>query len=114
MDNNNDCAIFTDKEHVEKRKELYMGSTEIEENNEWSLNDDQTKFIKCNLKYCPALVGLFGELISNSYDNLFRDTNMTYIKIYYDSKTNENIVINDGINISLDIFKGHGAESLTE
>jgi len=109
-----EVVILNDTEHVNKRKEMWMGSFEVSEYEEFVLNTDNTKFVKQNVKYCPALVGLFNEVIGNVYDNIFRNNDMKNVRVTFDKDKKLTTVYNDGCNILLEKFNGKGSDKLKE
>ena len=53
-------------EHVLKRPDSYVGSTKMDTESSWVLDDG--KFVKKNLTYPPALLKIFDEILVNALD----------------------------------------------
>jgi DNA topoisomerase-2 len=93
--------------HILHRPDTYVGSTrekEIEDN--ISISDNDFHIIKKTIKYCPAILRIFIEPLSNSIDNVARSQKgkkpCTTIKVNVDIKTGMTSVWNDGESISVE------------
>lgn len=95
-------------EHILKRPETYVGSTNIEEKLMYVIDDVELKDIKVvkkTIKYNPAFIKLFDEIIVNSSDQAIRtkDTKnpVKTIKVSIDKQ--KITVENDGESIPIEI-----------
>ena len=98
-DNNRDFKVLSDREHCLCRPNMYIGSVNLSERDQWIFDVEQEKFKYGTVKVVPALLKCASELIDNSIDVAI-DTNFksaTKIKVNVDSKSIE--VIDDGIGI---------------
>jgi len=71
MSNERKIEILTDKEHVLKRPNVYIGSVKIITEKRYVIKDN--KFVETELSYVPGLVKIFEEILDNSVD-AFVDT----------------------------------------
>ncbi len=83
---------LTDREHILLRSGMYLGSSTLETNTQYIIEDK--KFIQKELEYVPGLVKIFNELIDNSLDEYVR-TNGTFAKNISIEISNEKFKITD-------------------
>jgi DNA topoisomerase-2 len=90
---------LSQREHVLLRKNMYCGDPNTQEINMYVVDDvnnlNDIKIIKKKVKYNPAFIKLFDEVISNASDASIRYGNVTYIKTSIDLEKNMIIVEND-------------------
>ena len=55
-------------EHVLKRPDSYVGSTSLVAEEYWLLNADASRFEKRIVRYSPALLKIFDEVLVNAID----------------------------------------------
>jgi DNA topoisomerase-2 len=94
--------------HILHRSDTYVGSTRLRELEDYiSLSQENFRIIKKNINYCPAILRIFIEPLSNAIDNVARSqktkTPCTTIKVKADLKTGETSVWNDGDFIPIEI-----------
>ena len=91
--------------HVLDRSDMYVGSKRLKETEEYiAIKDDSEtgsfKIIKKNIKWSPAILRIFIEVLSNAIDNVERSkktkTPCTSIKVVINKETSETSVWNDG------------------
>lgn len=87
---------LTPIEHILKRPGMYIGGTDIVEENMWIMNESYTKIVEKEIKYIPGLYKIFDEIIVNTYDQSVKDNTLTTIKVEMNEKNNEISVFNDG------------------
>lgn len=87
---------LTPIEHILKRPGMYIGGTDIVEENMWIMNETYTKIVEKEIKYIPGLYKIFDEIIVNTYDQSVKDNTLTTIKVEMNEKNNEISVFNDG------------------
>ena len=100
-------------EHVLLKPDSYIGSIELEDTEQYVLNDIDTSDIsieKKQFQFCPGFYKCFDELIVNAYDHWKRQQTLNkteanirqveHIKI--DINENEIIVMNDGDGIDIE------------
>lgn len=60
--------VLDEIEHVRKRTGMYAGSTEIQTSSEWVYDPATKRMTKRELRYIPALVKIFSEILDNAID----------------------------------------------
>jgi len=86
---------LTHIEHILKRPDSYVGPVEQGLEPYWILNGD--KFEKKNLKYSPALLKIFDEILVNAIDrNSMYPKNVTSISVSIDKDTGAVTIENNG------------------
>lgn len=86
---------LTHIEHILKRPDSYVGPVEQGLEPYWILNGD--KFEKKNLKYSPALLKIFDEILVNAIDrNSMYPKNVTTISVSIDKDTGAVTIENNG------------------
>jgi len=86
---------LTHIEHILKRPDSYVGPVELGSEPYWILNGE--KFEKKNLKYSPALLKIFDEILVNAIDrNSMYPKNVTQISVTIDKETGSVTIENNG------------------
>ena len=86
---------LTHIEHVLKRPDSYVGPVELGTEPYWILNGD--KFSKKNLKYSPALLKIFDEILVNAIDrNSLHSKNVNSISVAIDKESGSVTIENNG------------------
>ena len=86
---------LTHIEHVLKRPDSYVGPVEQGSEPYWILNGE--KFSKQNLKYSPALLKIFDEILVNAIDrNSLHPKHVTSIAVAIDKETGSVTIENNG------------------
>jgi len=86
---------LTHIEHVLKRPDSYVGPVEQGSEPYWILNGEQ--FSKQNLKYSPALLKIFDEILVNAIDrNSLHPKHVTSIAVAIDKETGSVTIENNG------------------
>jgi DNA topoisomerase-2 len=86
---------LTHIEHVLKRPDSYVGPVDLSTEPYWIL--DGKKFEKKNLKYSPALLKIFDEILVNAIDrNSLHPKNVTAISVSVDKETGAVTIENNG------------------
>jgi len=84
-------------EHVLKRPDSYVGSTAHVTEEYWLLNDDASRFEKRVVKYSPALLKIFDEVLVNAIDrNSLHPKDVTYIRVDVDPNSGQVTIENNG------------------
>lgn len=84
-------------EHVLKRPDSYVGSTSLVAEEYWLLNADASGFEKRIVRYSPALLKIFDEVLVNAIDrNSLFPKEVTSIKIDVDTSTGAITIENNG------------------
>ena len=84
-------------DHVLKRPDSYVGSTSLVAEEYWLLNADATGFEKRLIRYSPALLKIFDEVLVNAIDrNSLYPKDVTSIKIDVDASTGAITIENNG------------------
>ena len=63
---------LTDKEHILKKPDTYIGSIENSQHNLYVFDNNNNKIIEKDINYIPALYKLFDEGIVNCRDHVIR------------------------------------------
>ena len=98
---------LTQREHILKRPDTYVGSVEAETRKEWVMVEAAGRMEQRDLTVAPALYKIFDEILVNAADNKQRDPSMTTIKVDIDRETNTISVANDGKGIPVQIHSEH-------
>ena len=86
---------LTHIEHVLKRPDSYVGPVDLGTEPYWILNGQ--KFERKNLKYSPALLKIFDEILVNAIDrNSLHPKNVTQIAVTIDKETGAVTIENNG------------------
>src|SRR5210317_2206874 len=86
---------LTHIEHILKRPDSYVGPVELGSEPYWILNG--SSFTKKNLKYSPALLKIFDEILVNAIDrNSMYPKNVTQISVTIDKDTGSVTIENNG------------------
>ena len=86
---------LTHIEHVLKRPDSYVGPVDLSAEPYWILNGK--KFEKKNLKYSPALLKIFDEILVNAIDrNSLHPKSVTVISVSIDKETGAVTIENNG------------------
>ena len=105
-------------EHVLEKPDSYVGSTEIEETEQYILNDSDpsnVKIEKTNFSYCPAFYKCFDELLVNAFDHSKRQLSkiksgnslavkVSNIKVEINVEEGSISIYNDGDGIDIEIL----------
>lgn len=62
----------TDRQHILDTPDMYIGSVDTADIEDWSFTDDKTKFVHHSMKWIPALYKCFDEGIVNARDHYIR------------------------------------------
>jgi DNA topoisomerase-2 len=95
---------LTQREHILKRSETYVGSKNTEETEMFVVKDNNLNNIKIEkrkVKHNPAFIKLFDEILTNASDHAIRTGKVKIIKVVIE---NDKIMIeNDGDTIPIEI-----------
>ena len=108
-------------DHIFEKPDSYVGSIEIEETEQYVLDDsnsDDIKIVKSKFNYCPGFYKCFDELLVNAFDHTKRQLSkirsgdssaipVTNIKVEIDKETGVISVFNDGDGIDIEIIPEH-------
>lgn len=108
---------LTQREHIYKLPDTYIGSVEKNIEQMWVMNKDFTKMKKNNVTYVAGFYKIFDEIIVNAYDQYIRllqlskDTsNINFvknIKININKETGTISIYNDGDGIDIAMHPEH-------
>ena len=88
---------LTHIEHILKRPDSYVGPVDLNVEPYWVLNGDNSQFEKNNLKYSPALLKIFDEILVNAVDrNSMHPKQVTSISVAIDKVSGSVTVENNG------------------
>ncbi|MFV2016559.1 MAG: ATP-binding protein, partial [Candidatus Heimdallarchaeota archaeon] len=98
---------LSQRDHVLKRPETYMGSILPISADMWVLENPHDfksiKIVKKQITYTPAFIKTFDEIITNASDHYWKDKSVKYIKIKFDGEKFE--IENDGKGIPVEMHK---------
>lgn len=94
---------LTQLEHIIKRPDTYIGSTEKTDKQTWVFNSETNSMEFREISYVPGLFKIFDEILVNAADNKQNDANMKEIKVVIDREKGEISVQNDGKGIPVEI-----------
>jgi len=84
-------------EHILKRPDSYVGPVDLNVEPYWVLNSNKSQFEKKNLKYSPALLKIFDEILVNAIDrNSMHPKNVTSISVDIDKESGAVTIENNG------------------
>jgi DNA topoisomerase II len=98
------------EDHVLLRPDTYVGSTLVQEKSVWAVKNTEDlakiEITKQSLKYIPAFLKLFDEILTNASDHVQRNSGVKTIKVTVtpDFKIS---VWNDGAGIPIQMHKEH-------
>jgi DNA topoisomerase II len=90
-------------EHIIKRPDTYIGSTERTEKQTWVYNSGTESMEFREVSYVPGLYKIFDEILVNAADNKQNDKNMDEIKVTIDRDQGEISVWNNGRGIPIEV-----------
>jgi len=94
-------------EHILLRPDTYVGSTELQTDKIWVLDEAKQKMVFRDIKYVPAFYKIFDEILVNASDNYQRDETMSYIKVQINEEEGWISVENNGVTLPVEIHKVH-------
>ncbi|KAK5937055.1 DNA topoisomerase 2 [Knufia obscura] len=94
---------LTQLEHIIKRPDTYVGSTEKTEKQTWVFNTETNSMEFREISYVPGLFKIFDEILVNAADNKQNDASMNEIKVTIDRDLGEISVHNNGKGIPIEI-----------
>ena len=103
----NEVIQLTEIEHVLQRSGMYLGDTSLSNHSKYHING-AGKIVKGDIRYCPAVIKLFDEIISNSIDEALRTGYKYANKININIKGNTIKVADNGRGIPIVIDKQRG------
>jgi DNA topoisomerase-2 len=98
---------LTQREHILKRPDTYVGSVEAETRKEWVMVEAAGRMEQRDLTVAPALYKIFDEILVNAADNKQRDASMDAIKVEIDREGGRISVWNNGRGIPVEEHKEH-------
>ncbi len=102
---------LSQREHILKRMNLYLGSKNETENTVWIVNKNNNQLEKETISYSIALVNAIYESLQNTVDHCLKTKSIKgvnkcdTIKLNYNQETGEISVFNNGQGISTNLFK---------
>ena len=88
---------LTHIEHILKRPDSYVGPVDLNVEPYWVLNSNKSQFEKKNIKYSPALLKIFDEILVNAIDrNSMHPKNVTSISVDIDKESGAVTIENNG------------------
>lgn len=85
---------LSEVEHVLARPGMYLGSVNSTTQLSWIL--EQGRMIERDMKFTPALLKMFDEIVSNSVDEHLRSGNVSVIRVNLYPMTGEIVIKDDG------------------
>ncbi|KAJ5087058.1 DNA topoisomerase II [Penicillium alfredii] len=94
---------LTQLEHIIKRPDTYVGSTERTSQQMWVYNTESEGMECREVSFVPGLYKIFDEIVVNAADNKQNDKNMNEIRVTISRETGEMSVWNNGRGIPIEI-----------
>ncbi|EEP78152.1 DNA topoisomerase 2 [Uncinocarpus reesii 1704] len=94
---------LTQKEHIIRRPDTYIGSVERTQQQMWVFNSTTEQMEFREVSYVPGLYKIFDEILVNAADNKQRDSSMSEIRVTLDKEAGEISVWNNGRGIPVEI-----------
>ncbi len=60
--------VLSEVEHIRKRTGMYAGSTSFQDTEEWVFNEAEKKMERRTIRYIPAFIKIFSEILDNAID----------------------------------------------
>ena len=92
---------LTQLEHILKRPDSYIGSTENTTQHMWVFNSQTDAMEYREVSYVPGLYKIFDEVVVNAADNKQNDPNMDEIRVTVNRESGEISVWNNGRGIPI-------------
>ncbi|ARR74961.1 DNA topoisomerase II [Mimivirus AB-566-O17] len=92
---------LTDREHILKRPDTYIGEVKKNINEVFTFNPDTNKIEKQNVEYSAGFLKMFDEILTNAIDFSLEEPTVTQIKVNIDQETGELSVFNNGPGIPI-------------
>jgi DNA topoisomerase-2 len=97
---------LTQLEHILKRPDTYIGSTERTEQPMWVFNKETVQMeLRPKVGFVPGLYKIFDEILVNAADNKQRDSTMSYMKININRAEGFISVENNGKGIPVEMHE---------
>ncbi|KAJ6107024.1 DNA topoisomerase II eukaryotic-type [Penicillium capsulatum] len=94
---------LTQLEHIIKRPDTYIGSTERTTQQMWVYNSETDSMQNRPVSFVPGLYKIFDEIVVNAADNKQNDKNMSEMRVTIDREKGEISVWNNGRGIPVEI-----------
>lgn len=94
---------LTQLEHIIKRPDTYIGSTERTTQQMWVYNSVTEAMEYRDVSFVPGLYKIFDEIVVNAADNKHNDSSMSEMRITIDREAGEISVWNNGRGIPIEI-----------
>lgn len=99
---------MTQLEHIIKRPDTYIGSTERTTQQMWVYNSETECMENRQISFVPGLYKIFDEIVVNAADNKQNDKNMSEMRITISREEGEISVWNNGRGIPIEIHSKEG------
>ncbi|KAL4892778.1 DNA topoisomerase [Aspergillus ambiguus] len=94
---------LTQLEHIIKRPDTYIGSTEYTKQHMWVYSSESEGMEYREVSYVPGLYKIFDEIVVNAADNKQNDKNMDEIRVTINRESGEISVWNNGRGIPIEM-----------
>lgn len=102
FDINERYSKLSQREHILRRPDTYVGGTDLLESEMWVWDEEQSRICRRKVSYPPALLKIFDEILVNSRDHSVRDESCTRIRVELDRETGCITVENNGDGIAVE------------
>nr|KIR87863.1 DNA topoisomerase II [Cryptococcus tetragattii IND107] len=99
---------LSQREHVLKRPDTYIGSVEAITQPMWVLNPETKTMVHRPITFVPGFLKIFDEILVNASDNKINDPTMDSIKVVIDREKNTISVYNNGRGIPVEMHTKEG------
>ncbi|OCF33010.1 DNA topoisomerase II [Kwoniella heveanensis BCC8398] len=96
---------LSQREHVLKRPDTYIGSTEAITQKMWVFDQETKNMAFRDITFVPGFLKIFDEILVNAADNKINDSSMDQIKVVIDREKNTISVYNNGKGIPVEMHK---------
>ncbi|KAK8864520.1 hypothetical protein IAR55_001770 [Kwoniella newhampshirensis] len=99
---------LSQREHVLKRPDTYIGSVEAINQSLWVLDPESKNMTFREITYVPGFLKIFDEILVNAADNKINDPTMDQLKVTIDREKNTISVYNNGKGIPVEMHEKEG------
>lgn len=103
FDINERYTKLSQREHVLRRPDTYVGGTDSTETEAWVWDEEQSHISRRKISFPPALLKIFDEILVNARDHSVRDETCNKIRVELDRETGSITVENNGEGIAVEL-----------
>jgi len=103
FDINERYTKLSQREHVLRRPDTYVGGTDKVETDAWVWDQEQSQISRHKVSFPPALLKIFDEILVNARDHSVRDEACSRIRVQLDRENGSIMVENNGDGIAVEM-----------